>query len=268
MTSEDIIRSLENPKVKWAKRLSLRKVRKKEGVCLIEGPHLLEEALSAGIQVVSLFWTAQSTDPEVVRLVDAARSKGAHTLPVNDRVMASLSDTPSPQGLVAVAKMPSCLPEEVLGPPTAIVILEGIQDPKNAGSMLRSAHALGASGVILSRGTDPFGPKALRASMGSAFKIPVANADDLGACLSWLSSKGVRLVAADPHDGVPCHDADLTGPLALIMGSEGSGPSPEVASRVEGIVRVPMAGEAESLNVAASLAILLYERCLQVSMRD
>ncbi|MEW6082725.1 MAG: RNA methyltransferase [Bacillota bacterium] len=266
MTRDEVISSVDNPKVKAARQLGMRKHRRRQGMCLVEGPHLVGEALQAGVSVSTVFFQPDRADEEAGRLLDTARKRAVEVLAVSERVMASLSETSSPQGLVAVARVPSYRPEDVLRATNPlVVVMDGVQDPGNAGSMMRTACAMGASGVVAGSGADPFGPKSLRASMGATFRIPVVSAEDMGMCLGWLASRGLRLVAADPHRGTQCHEARLTGPLALIIGSEGSGLTPVAHSMAEDTVRVPMSGRAESLNVTAALAILLYEAWLQRS---
>jgi len=264
VTRDEVISSVDNPKVKAARQLGLRKHRRRKGMCLLEGPHLVGEALQARVSVSTVFYQPDRVNEEARRLLATARERAAEVFAVSERVMVSLSDTPSPQGLVGVARIPSYRPEDVLGADPLVVVMDGVQDPGNAGSMMRTACAMGASGVVTGSGADPFGPKSLRASMGATFRIPVISAEDMGMCLGWLASR-VRLVAADPHQGTPCHKSRLTGPMALIIGSEGSGLTPRAHAMAQDTVRVPMSGRIESLNVTAALSILLYEAWLQRS---
>jgi TrmH family RNA methyltransferase len=197
-------------------------------------------------------------------LVNTARAAGVAVRLVDDRVLATLAGTVSPQGLVGVADLPLPPPEAALAGATLAVVLVEARDPGNVGTVVRTADAAGADAVLLTAGSaDPRNPKAVRASAGSLFHLPVVHGAPLADVMQASRDRALRLVATTPHAGMEHTDADLTSPVALVFGNEAHGLPPAVVDACDTAVRVPILGRAESLNLAATVAVLCYEAARQ-----
>jgi len=247
--------------------LQRRKARGRRGLALIEGVRLVEEALAAGVAfkgalvAPDLARTARGT-----ALVAELQGHAVEVEEVGARVFAQLADTETPQGIIAVIE-PRRWTASDFAPPSGAValVIDGVQDPGNVGTLIRTAHALGAAGTVVLRGTaDPTSPKALRAAMGATFRHPVVSLDD-GGFIAWARKHGVTLWAS-AADGVPLHRAlgkggagRVDGPIAVIVGNEGAGIRPQLNAVAAQRVAIPLAQGAESLNVAVAAGILLYE---------
>lgn len=227
---------------------------------LLDGWHLLAEALSAEVRIETLAVCGpMSVDQQA--LVERARHADARIVEVSEAVLNALSPVNSPTGVVATARKPITDAAAMLLPAPPLVLAGlGIQDPGNAGAVIRSAAAAGATGVIVDEATaDPWGWKALRASMGGVFRLPVTRSRNPLTTLAAWQSAGVTVAAAVPHDGVSIYDLDLTRPLVVLMGGEGPGLSDEVVASADARISIPMSGAVESLNVAVAAALILYE---------
>jgi TrmH family RNA methyltransferase len=221
---------------------------------LAEGPNLVEAALRGGL-VIEIFVTESALTRFGPMLGDAM----VHV--VTDRAAKALSDTVTPVGLVAVCEVPTTSLADVLGAsPDLIAVAADISEPGNAGTVIRIADAMGADAVVLAgHSVDPYNGKCLRASAGSIFSIPVVTETDAGGAISALSDAGLRVLATSLDGDTSLDDADLAGPTAWLFGPESQGLPPELAAMATARVQIPMAGGAESLNVAAAAAICLYQ---------
>jgi TrmH family RNA methyltransferase len=245
-----------------ARKLLRRAGRDRAGRFLVEGAQAVREALD-GARVRELLLTAFAAErhPE---LVEAAVSAGARISPVTERAAESLSDTVTPQGLIAVCDLLDVPLAEALGErPRLVAVCAGIADPGNAGAVVRVADAAGADAVLLAGDTvDPHNPKAVRASTGSVFHLPLARERDTAAVLDACRAAGLALLVADGHGELDLHDAAasavLAGPVAWVFGGEAHGVPADVAAAADHRVRVPIYGRAESLNLATAAAVCLY----------
>jgi TrmH family RNA methyltransferase len=252
--------------------LQRRKARGRRGLALVEGVRLVEEVLAARLPikgaVISASFQRTARGKELVAQLEG------HACPVeevSERTFGQLADTETPQGIVAVVEPRRWKPEQLpLGPRSVLLVVDGVQDPGNVGTLLRTAHALGATATIVLRGTaDVLGPKALRAAMGATFRHPFVTLED-APFISWARANNVTLWAA-AADGVPLHLALSKrgareggrgagdGPIAVIVGNEGAGIRPQLNAVSAQRVAIPLAQGAESLNVAVAAGILLYE---------
>jgi TrmH family RNA methyltransferase len=244
--------------------LQLKRGRERRGLALAEGVRLVEEALAAGVGI-----RAAAVSPHLEASARGAALKHALAqarvplTPMDDRALAGLADTEQPQGVIAVIEPPRWSWEHLrTGPGSAVVVLDALQDPGNVGTILRTAHALGAAGVIALRGTAELqNPKVVRGSMGALFRIPAfpATGEEL---LRWASVGGAAFWVADA-DGTPIGRVDRGAPapppLCLVFGNEGAGVSPVLSARAARRIAIPLAKHAESLNVAVAAGIILYE---------
>jgi TrmH family RNA methyltransferase len=215
---------------------------------LAEGPHLLDEALRSKIEIYAVI-LAESA-PEIPS-IGHVNSK-TRVVRVLDSLFHKLASTESTQGVLALVRLPDWTPEDLMRGTPLVVVLDGVQDPGNAGAILRTAEAFGATGAVFLKGTvSPSNPKLLRASAGSAFRVPVI----IGTPAEI--PPGLALYAADPRAELPVSQVNLDVPCAIVIGSEGSGVRPELAVRATG-VQIPTV-KVESLNAAVAAGILLYE---------
>lgn len=261
------IESPQNPVIKEAAKLL--KKRKKDAPFLIDGANLLEAAFGDGsrARVQKLFCTSGFKEREAAlfeRLMNGSGNMGAEVYELSPKAMGRITDTSTPQGVAAIAQLePLSLVECDLSD-APLIVLDGIKDPGNLGTIIRTADAAGASAVVLIEGEtcDALNPKALRASAGSVFNIPVVW-ETREMVLAALSSFGLRVIAAAPTGGVEYYDAVLLAPLAIVLGNEAKGVSEEFMAQAHEVVSIPVRGGAESLNVSAAAAVLLYETLRQ-----
>jgi TrmH family RNA methyltransferase len=238
--------SEKNPLLRDIRRARGRGALTDEGFALAEGPHLLEEAAGSKVEIGAVI-VAESAPA-------LPRYHTARVLHVADSVFAGLSSTESPQGVLALVRPRVWTLEQVLQSRSLLVVLDGVQDPGNAGAILRAAEAFGASGVVLLKGTvNPYNPKCMRGSAGSVFRLPLAAAVEAADLLA----RKLPLYAADPRASRTIADADLKSPCALIIGAEGRGVSAIVAAASTGL-RIPTSA-VESLNAAVAAGVFLYE---------
>jgi len=245
----------------------------------VEGPKLVEEAVRAGLEAEALLVSeAGERDLERILLAASESDPGiprSRILRTSDKLFASVAGTEAPQGVAALFRQPEWTFEDVLhGAPSRegalggevplIVVLAGVQDPGNVGTILRSAEAFGATGAIASRGTaDPWSPKSVRASAGSALRLPVLRGIALPILLAQLRVAQVRVYSASSKTRKPRGVADLREASAIFIGSEGHGLSAEVEHVSDAQISVPMSEAVESLNAAVAASIVLYEAARQ-----
>jgi TrmH family RNA methyltransferase len=231
---------------------------------LLDGWHLVGDALASGVALHTIA-VCRDVPAAHVATIEAARAAGAAVLDVADSVMEAISPVREPSGIVALAERPLVDPTSMLAPaPPLVVACVGVQDPGNVGALIRSADAGGATGVLLDEtSADPWGWKALRASMGSIFRLPVVRDVQAVARLTAWRADGLHVAAADPRGGTSMYDADLARPLVVVLGGEGAGLPSAVLARADSRLRIPMRPRVESLNVAVAAALLVYEATRQ-----
>ena len=244
------------------RRLSRRRsARTDEGAFVLDGPTLLADALAAGVEVDEV--VAEPGCPEAL-LADAAAA-GATVRRAAEGALARAVDTVTPHSVAAVARLRDVPASDGLAAAGALaLVLVGVSDPGNAGTLLRSAEASGAGAVVFcDSSVDPFGPKCVRSSAGSVLRLAVtregSSADALAAC----AAQGRRTVATVVRGGDSYDTIDLAGPVALVLGNEAHGLPPDAAAAVDEAVTIPMAGRAESLNVAMAGTVLCFEALRQ-----
>jgi TrmH family RNA methyltransferase len=256
------VASRQNPLVKELSRSFARGETATDGSCALEGVRLVEEAIRSGLRFRAVFFR-QSSLVLADRLLPQIAAQ-VETVLLPNEIFDSAVATETPQGVAALAKVKSFTLDDVLRPYQPLVlVLSGIQDPGNLGTMLRSAEAFGASGMLLGRGTvSQFNSKVVRASAGSVFRVPVV-AVKVEEAIPRLREAGLRLLATSSHGGTPADQVNLASPLALFIGNEGSGLPRELMSQMDETVVVPHPGQVESLNAAVAASILLYEAARQ-----
>jgi RNA methyltransferase, TrmH family len=251
-----MITSRQHPIVKEFRELA----RGGGDLILLDGWHLLHEAAAAEIAVEKIAICGPPSTAEQ-RIVDRLRRQGAQIVDVSGTVLNALSPVNSPTGVVASARRPAVTKPAILKPSPALALAAtGLQDPGNAGAIIRSAAAAGATGVVLDEASaDPWGWKALRASMGSTFRLPVLRTRMLSNLIDEWRRSGLRIVATVTRQGTPMHDFDFTRPTVLLLGGEGAGLPDTAIAAADARVSIPMRGGIDSLNAAVAAAVLLYE---------
>jgi TrmH family RNA methyltransferase len=252
--------SLRNPRVQRLRRLATRRSdRVAEGAYLVEGPVLVRDAIEAGVTLESAYVEERAGSPSIDDAVARLDDAGVAVFDVADGVLARLGAAVTPQGIAAVARLRVAPLDEAATTPEILVLVD-VADPGNAGTLLRTAEAAGFGSVVFAGSSvDPFGPKAVRASAGSVFRVPVAVEPDAVTALDVIGAAGHRRVAATMGEGRPWHEADLAPPVAVVLGGEAHGLPPAVTARIDDRVHLPMAGRVESLNVAVTGAVILFE---------
>ncbi|MDG6102920.1 RNA methyltransferase [Dactylosporangium aurantiacum] len=248
------------PRVVAARRLQRRRDRDETGRFLAEGPQAVREALAAGA-VVELFFTADGLARHGDLVRRAGTGTGSRASAVDDDALAALAETVQPQGLVAVcAQRDVPLADALRKAPRLVAVCADIRDPGNAGTVLRTADAAGATAVVFAGDSvDPYNGKAVRASAGSLFHVDVVRARDAAAAVAALRAAGLRILAADGYGETDLFEVpDLGAPTAWLFGSEAHGLPGALKAQADARVRVPILGGAESLNLAAAAAVCLY----------
>jgi RNA methyltransferase, TrmH family len=230
-----------------------------DGYCAIEGFRILEEAIRSGLRFKAVFFNESAA----VRAEKLLSQLGAQveTLLLPDKLFSGAVPSDAPQGVAALARWKEFSLEDVVAKSNAgpLLAIAGVQDPGNLGTILRSAEAFDARGVLLGEGTvSLFNPKVVRASAGSVFRLPVARAK-LSDAIGIMKERGLRMVATVSHKGTPLDQAKLSGPLAIFVGSEGAGLSRDLIKEMDEVVAIPQAPQVESLNVGVATSIVLYE---------
>jgi len=252
-----------NALVKTLRRAFSRAELTADGYCAIEGFRILDEAIRSGLRFRTVFFSESA----VAKAEKVLPQLGAQveTLLLPDKLFASAVPSDAPQGVAALARWKEFSFEDVLAKSAGgpLLVIAGVQDPGNLGTILRSAEAFGAGGLVLGEGTvSPFNPKVVRASAGSVFRLPLAQAN-LSDAIGKMKGEGLRLVATASHKGTLLDQAKLSGPLAIFIGSEGAGLSRDLIKSVDEIVAIPQAPQVESLNAGVAASIVLYEAMRQ-----
>ena len=261
------IEGRHNPLIKELRQAFAHGERTPTGDCAIEGVRILEEAIRSGLRFRAVFFR-ESGQNLAERLLPQIGSQ-VETLLVPDKVFDSAVASETPQGVAALVRLKEFSIEDLLerlqvGP---VIVVVGLQDPGNLGTIVRSAEAFGSAGVVLGEGTvSPFNSKVIRASAGSLFRIPLVSSKAAGALdviLPKFRAQGVRLIATSSHKGTALDQASLTGPCAIFVGSEGAGLPKALMAQVDELIAVPHTAQVESLNAGVAASIVLYEAARQ-----
>lgn len=292
MNELPIITSRRNPRIVAARKLGQRKHRLRQGRFLVEGLALLQMALDAEARPLEVFYC-----PKVIRLAAEGRdagkkdkgqgggergkgtgatvlerllAAGAEPVAVSLEVLAALAERQVPEGIVATFPLLDISLDDLH--PTGhdlVLVLDRLQDPGNLGTLIRTADAVGAAAVLLIEPcVDPFDPKTVRGTMGSLFNVPLVRTADVSELFAWLSRHGLRAVGANAHRGQPWGEGLWQESVALVLGNEARGLSKDVSQHVEAWARLPIAGRAESLNVAVAGGVLMYTWLQQKLRRE
>lgn len=250
-----MITSTSNQQIKNLLQLQKKsKVRKEQGIFVVEGVRMFREAPAD--------WIIKTyVSQEFLKKEEASVLKGREYEIVEDRVFKTMSDTMTPQGILAVVKQPPNSLETLLDAPAPFfMVLENIQDPGNLGTILRTAEGAGVTGILMSRDTvDIFNPKTIRSTMGSVYRVPFLYVEDICETVRELKNKGICTYAAHLKGTGSYDEQDYTKGTAFLIGNEGNGLTDQLADLADTYIRIPMYGQLESLNAAVASAVLMYE---------
>jgi TrmH family RNA methyltransferase len=254
-----------NPLVKELRQCFARAELGPEGYCAIEGARILEEAVRSRLRFKAVF-VSQSAAIRSEKLLSQIKAQ-VEMLLVSDKIFAGAVPSESPQGVAALVRIPQFGLSAAIGPdaatPALALIVAGLQDPGNLGTLVRSAEAFGATGMLLAEGTvSPYNPKTVRAAAGSLFRLPVVRGK-LAEFIAAVRSQGMRLLATSSHNGTALPDARLDGPVAVLIGGEGAGLPRHARGDADETIAIPHSERVESLNAGVAGGILLYEAARQ-----
>ena len=252
------ITSQENPIFKLIKALNQKKIRESKKLFLIEGSRLLEEAVKEGVKIKYLIINKSIENiPKI--------NQGGQVLRLPNRLFKEVSDTVSSQGIIAIAEQRGIsLTDIILGLNPLVVVLNGLQDPGNLGTIIRTSAAAGATAVLLTKRTvDLFNPKVIRSTMGSLFQLPVVNGLDDEEAVKWLNHHAIKIMVADLDSEEYYYSVDLKVPFALVIGNENRGPGDIWRKAADQLIKIPILGSTESLNASVAAGIILYDAVRQ-----
>lgn len=264
-TIDKLITSVHNPKVKrWTELLS-KKGRDASGQYIVEGIHLVKEALQADLNIECVVFAEDRPLPNELVEAKAVSSSSCEWIQVTSHILARCTTTQTPQSVFAVVSKQVHDKNQLWSAERPLVVLlDGVQDPGNVGTIIRSAEASGATGIILGKGSvDLYNPKTVRAAMGSLFRIPIIEGGDLTPYLQEARSRGIHVVSTGLDAARHCYEMNWEQGIWFIVGNEGAGVSSEVATHVDELITIPMQGRTESLNVAMATTVLLFEAMRQ-----
>lgn len=263
----EVITSSQNKQVKLASSLLQKKYRDETGLFLVEGVRLVEEVVQAEWKIECCLITEEARSKERIgKILEQLAARNVKLIQVPDAIFQKLADTEQPQGIAAIVHKQKYTLSDILADKKMplLAILESVQDPGNVGALIRTADAAGCTGVILTRGcADVFSGKTVRASMGSIFHLPIVGGLEAGDVLEVLKHNHITLLATSLATRNLYHDIDMNRPVAVIFGNEGSGVREDVLQTADSLMYIPISGKAESLNVAASAAVILFEAMRQ-----
>lgn len=265
MTSGDSLRrvdSRQNARVKELRSSFAEGAPNQQGEVAIEGMHLVEEAIRSGLRLRTVFFS-DSARERAHRLLPQLSSQ-TEALLLSDSVFASAVPSETPQGIAALVPVKTFALESILATqPALLVITAGLQDPGNLGTIARSGEAFGVTGLLLGERTvSPWNWKAIRASAGSLFRLPTTKIE-FAKVLPQIKGQGVRVLATSSHKGTVISDANLRGPIAIVVGGEGAGVPKDILAQADEVVVIPQSPKVESLNAGIAASILLYEAARQ-----
>lgn len=256
-----MIASLSNEKIKDAVHIKNNHGRYKNDAFFIEGTRLFATALDAGVAIQRVFYTYEFAMKDAnAPVIERLKAIGVTLDEVSPKVMEKLSDTQAPQGIAGIgARRNFSLVDAAPKADAQIVICDGIKDPGNLGAIIRTAEAFATDTVVVLPNTsNPYAPKAIRASAGGIFNIAIVYAEKQ-ELVSWMKGRGISLIVTVPEGGTGVRDIDMAQPFAVVFGEEAAGASPDITEMADVTASIPMSGMTGSLNAAAAAAVFLYE---------
>ncbi len=258
------ITSADNERYKSLLKLNKKKYRDREGLYIIEGINLIEEAVKNGTKIRSIYVREDFSENSILESISSYESE---TYILAKNLFDSFADTETPQGIAAVAEKPSWTEDEFFQETDNIILMDRLQDPGNIGTILRTADACGFNGAIIMKGTaDLFSPKTVRATAGSLYRVKMLYVDTPQEALHMLKIRKKKTVCTSPHVDTLYFDADLASDIALIIGNEAGGACDTFMVEADISITLPMEGTIESLNAAVAASVLMYDSVRQRHM--
>lgn len=255
--------SIRNKVIKLYRLLKSKKQREKLGMVVLEGYHLVNEAVRSGTSIYAVLYTGEFIKNKLHREL-LLKIGEARTIQVDKVTFNAIAQTENPQGIGALAFYPRHTADFFYHPDPFMLIIDRVQDPGNLGTIIRTAAAGAVDGILLLPGTvDPFNPKALRASMGGIFYVPVVNVADFPDWHHVLAKRGVQLIAAHPRGEIPFNKVNFTIPSAVIIGNESRGVERFLLEKVDIEAYIPVRGKIDSINAAVAAAVFIFENIRQ-----
>ncbi len=260
------VSSINNNKIKFLRSLYRKKYRRLEGKFVLEGVRIIEEALKEGVSINQVFYSKYLfRNKRGLELLKRLEKNDIDTIETTDQIITEVADTESPQGILAIVdKVNFNLAQILSGNNKLVLIVDQIQDPGNLGTIIRTADAASIDGIITTKGTvSLYNQKTIRATMGSMFRVPVYRSSDLKELQDILKEEEFKVVVGDINGQKYHFEIDYTTATAIIVGNEGNGPREELINFADELIKIPLIGEAESLNVAMATGIITYEAVRQ-----
>ena len=258
-----LITSPANERLKHARRV---RDGREDDLIFVEGERLIEECLQSGLAMTACFHSPD-VSPRAQKILVELADRNCPMLPTADAVLATISDTVNSQGLIVLAQRPTATIDQVFSSGELVVCLDAVQDPGNFGTILRTAEAAGASGIVALKGSvDAFAPKTLRSAMGSAFRLPIATDVSPKDFLAKSRKAGLKVVVATAEGETIYSNFNWRQPSVLVLGNEANGIRPELLEQSDARINIPLQAPVESLNVASAAAAILFEAARQKSI--
>lgn len=260
-----MITSNKNSDIKYLRSLEKKKYREREKVFVAEGIRIIEDALADGAKFIKVFYAPMlELNSRGLELLEDLRSQGVEEVLISNQLFNQVAGTETPQGLLAILEQPQYGLDDLLGQESMyphLMMINGVQDPGNLGTILRTTAGAGWAGVMITKGTvDLYNPKSLRATMGAVHKLPIYRIEeDLDPLWDQLKERGYQVIATSLEGEVWHFQVDFRQPTVLIVGNEGNGVESELLEAADQLVKIPMAPHAESLNVAIATGVLVFE---------
>jgi RNA methyltransferase, TrmH family len=257
----EMITSNQNSLIKEVKSLKLKKNREEKRLFFIEGERLVGEAVKEKVEICRVFVSSSYIkDITTEKVLKSIEKLEYQVYEISDKLFEEISDTESPQGILAVIKMKKYMLSDIFNERSFIIILDSIQDPGNMGTMIRTADASGATGIIYSKGcVDLYNPKVLRGTMGSVFHLPIIYCENLFETIKEIKQNNIKVYAAHLKAESNYFNVDMKNNVAIIIGNEANGISDDISTLSDILVKIPMLGKSESLNASIAASLIMYE---------
>lgn len=260
MKKTNVITSPSNKIIKDIKLLHKKKDRWKKKRFFIEGTRSVEQCIKSKGKIEYIVYSKELLSEDGEEFLADIKNEDYDFYEVPDKIFKSLSDTDNPQGILAVVGFNEYVLRDVFKENNFLLILDKVQDPGNLGTIIRTADAFGANGVIVTSGcVDVYNPKTIRSTMGSIFQIPIVHIDDIMEAIDILKGKNINIISSSLDTDKYSYDIDFKSDCALVVGNEAKGISSQVIDASDKLVKIPMSGKAESLNAAIASGVLMYE---------
>lgn len=260
MKKSNIITSSSNKLIKEIKMLQKRKERWSKKSFFIEGTRAVEQCIKSNAKIKHIVYSRDILGSEIDKVLYLIDEENYETYEISNKLFKEISDTDNPQGIMAIVSFDEFSLGDILKENNFIIVLDRVQDPGNLGTIIRTADAFGANGIIVTNGcVDVYNPKTIRSTMGSIFQIPIVHMGEMREVLEVLKQENTSIISSSLNTDKYSYDIDFKTSCAIVIGNEAQGISKEVLNLSDQLVKIPMVGEAESLNAAIASGVLMYE---------